>query len=61
VRLEELGQLKNPMTLSATESATFRLVAKFVKKFSVFWGTRAITESLGLVSQGAVISQTTES
>jgi hypothetical protein len=27
MRLEGLGQLKNPMTLSGTEPATFRLVA----------------------------------
>jgi hypothetical protein len=32
VLLEGLGQLKNPMTLSGIEPATFRLVAKCLKQ-----------------------------
>jgi hypothetical protein len=32
VRLEELGKLKNSMTLSGIEAATFRLVARCLNK-----------------------------
>jgi hypothetical protein len=32
VRLEGLGQLKNPMTSPVFQPATFRLVAQYLKK-----------------------------
>jgi hypothetical protein len=35
VRLEGLGQLKNPMTSSEIEPATFLLVAKYQHLFSI--------------------------
>jgi hypothetical protein len=41
VRLEGLGQLKNPMTSSGAESATFRLVAQWtIKSINIFWAAK---------------------